>query len=103
MVGFLKKHRRLLTPTFVISFFILFFIVAGSFLAPILAPYDPEEMDLVNNQYMECHFGFSVYFANLCHHGGYWKRYYSRNYCFGNRIYTNDFQIDQVFNHGGKK
>ncbi|SDA21788.1 peptide/nickel transport system permease protein [Ruminococcus sp. YE71] len=46
MHDIIKKNRKLFTPVFVISAVILAVIVAASAAAPLLAPYEPEQLDL---------------------------------------------------------
>ncbi len=48
MLKILKMHRALFTPAFVVSAFILIIIAASAVFAFVLAPYDPEKLDLAN-------------------------------------------------------
>lgn len=47
-MNFLKKNKNLLTPVFVISAILLLLIILSVIFAPLIAPYDPEELDLAN-------------------------------------------------------
>lgn len=48
MKHFLRKNKNLFTPVFLISALILLLIILAVIFAPLVAPYDPEELDLAN-------------------------------------------------------
>lgn len=48
MLKIIKKHKRLFTPTFVISALLLLIIVFATIFASKLAPYDPEAVNLAD-------------------------------------------------------
>lgn len=47
-MNFLRKNKNLITPVFVISAIILLLLILAVIFAPLIAPYDPEELDLAN-------------------------------------------------------